>query len=46
MAAPAPIQVAFEGLDENEWQGRIVDEFRPHPASDATNVVVVVRDRR
>ena len=39
---PGPIQVTFEGLDENEWQGRIVDEFRPHPASDATNVVIVV----
>jgi len=39
---PGPIQVAFEGLDENEWTGRIVDEFRPHPASDPTNVVIVV----
>jgi hypothetical protein len=37
-----PIQVTFEGLDENEWSGRIVDEFRPHPVGDATNVVVVV----
>ena len=36
-----PIQVAFEGLDETEWLGRIVDEFKPHPAADPTNVVVV-----
>ena len=39
---PGPIQVEFEGLDESEWTGRIVEEFKPHPATDPTNVVVVV----
>lgn len=35
------IQVQLSGLEGAEWQGRIVDEFKPHPASDPTNVVVV-----
>jgi hypothetical protein len=39
---PGPIQVAFEGLDGDEWEGRIVEDFKPHPATDATNVIVVV----
>ena len=39
---PGPIQVAFEGLDDAEWRGRIVEDFKPRPASDPTNVVVVV----